>query len=94
MRGHPPLLLGSSLDGRGWADRCALLLDQHRIVEPFPRPLQRLSAESKQTSCLAELPDSNIVHLPVALAEACVLRLSNDGSTWKDDLAIAYRRAA
>jgi hypothetical protein len=59
-------VLGSSLDGRGWADRCGLLVDQHRVFERFPRPLQRLSAESKQTSCLAELAGSNIVHLLVA----------------------------
>jgi hypothetical protein len=71
-----------------------LLLDQHRVFERYPSSpaaLRRVEAD--------ELPRGagRLEHCPSArraLAEACALSLSCDGSTWEDDLAITYRRAA
>jgi IclR family acetate operon transcriptional repressor len=58
----------------------SLYVRQHRVFERFRLPLQRLSAESKQTSCLAELAGSSIVHLLVSRSPMPVQFVTETGS--------------
>ena len=58
----------------------SLYVRQHRVFERFRWPLQRLSAESKQTTCLAELAGFSIVHLLVARSPMPVHYVTETGS--------------
>jgi IclR family acetate operon transcriptional repressor len=58
----------------------SLYVRQHRVFERFRLPLKRLSAESKQTTCLAELAGFSIVHLLVMRSPMPVHYVTETGS--------------
>ena len=58
----------------------SLYVRQHRVFERFRRPLETLSAESKQTACLAEIAGSSIVHLLIVPSPMPVQHVTETGS--------------
>ena len=58
----------------------SLYVRQHRVFERFRRPLETLSAESKQTACLAEIAGPSIVHLLIVPSPMPVQHVTETGS--------------